>query len=163
MPQAILLTGGNQGNVEHTLGLAREMLGQRVGALVAASSLYRSAPWGDLESDADDFLNQALIIDTPLSPLDLLDATQLIEHELGRVRNPSSGHTYLSRPIDIDILFYDDLVFHNDRLTIPHPLISARRFVLEPLNEIVPDLRHPLTGESVSEMLLKSTADHTQP
>ena len=165
MARAIILIGGNEGDVEATLGAARVMLRERTGALVAASQQHRSAPWGNFNAPQHDFLNQALIIDTPLQPIELLDTTQQIEQELGRSRpkhNPAANtiRTYSSRPIDIDILFYDNLIMQTARLTIPHPLIAERRFVLEPLNEIAPDLCHPVSGVSVAEMLQRSREVH---
>ncbi len=168
MARAILLTGGNEGDVAVALASAREMLSARAGAVVAASQIYRSAPWGDMEAGAEDFLDQALILETPLTPEELLDTTQQIERELGRVRGeaatttPQCRRTYSSRPIDIDILFYDNLVYESPRLTIPHPLIKEREFVLEPLADIAPDLRHPVSGLTVSEMLRALRAGRTR-
>ncbi len=213
MAQAILLTGGNEGDVAAALAAARDMMRKSIGSVATASSLYRSAPWGDFDTTQKDFLNQALIVETHLTPVELLDATQRIEQELGRQRIsrqdgdmpipntytpiiPKGGarnitlakacfemteqtctayklysinyplsikkrRVYSSRPIDIDILFYDDLVMQTGRLTIPHPLIQEREFVLEPLAEIAPGYRHPVLGITVDEMLQRLRADRT--
>jgi len=210
---AVLLTGGNLGDVVATIAAARAEVEHRVGAITAASEVYTSAPWGfgAAEGAAEagtlaavpDFLNQVLVVQTDLEPLDLLDQIQVIEDMLGRQRNDgnvvpageanrrrwpgepsaasspteagssreawcrsaqggnkrkaSSGSTdggavclteaggvvaapprYNSRTMDIDILYYDDLVMESERLTIPHPLIARRAFVLRPLCDICP-------------------------
>lgn len=111
------------------------------------SSIYVTEPWG-FESEL--FWNQAIIIETELSPLEVLGQTQAIETEMGRVRK--SKH-YEARTIDIDLLFYDDLELNTPGLTIPHPKMGERKFVLVPLNEIAPDKRHPVTKLSIREML----------
>lgn len=157
--KAILLTGGNEGDTESILAAAREKVRECVGPIAAASSVHRSAPWGNFDAPQQDFFNQALIVETHFSPIELLDATQRIERELGRRR--VSSRVYTSRPIDIDILFYDDLVMQSERLTIPHPLIQEREFVLEPLSEIAPDYRHPVLGITVDGMLRRSRAGRT--
>lgn len=155
MARALLLTGGNQGDVRSRLAEALRLLGERAGSITAASGIYRSASWG---FEAADFCNQAVGIDTRLEPLELLDAVQEIERMLGRDREAeraekeATGARYTSRTMDIDILFYDDLVLESERLTLPHPRIAERLFVLEPLCEIAPDRIHPTTGLTVSEM-----------
>lgn len=161
MTRVVLLTGGNLGRVAETLEKARRMLGLRVGAEVMHSPVMASEPWGFEASD--NFLNQAVVLDTALSPVDLLDEIQRIEQELGRNRdteNPaedtsrdSASRVYQSRTLDIDILFYGDRVVHTPRLDIPHPLIARRKFVLAPLAEILPGMVHPETGETVRAML----------
>lgn len=161
MAQAVLITGGNMGNPRDTLRRAKRLIGQRVGRVTAQSRPQTTAPWGRMESDTHDFLNQLIVVDTTLTPEQLLDATQAIETELGRQRDATlppvrkSCHPgrYLSRPIDIDILFYDDLVMDTERLTIPHPLIGQREFVLEPLAQVMPSFRHPVTGKTMHQML----------
>ena len=96
---------------------------------------------------------------TDLTPHEVLDACQRIERELGRnraaeaVEKASSGAVYCSRPIDIDIIFYDDEVIGDERLTVPHPLLAEREFALVPLCEIMRQRRHPVTGATVGEML----------
>ena len=108
---------------------------------------------------AERFSNQALEVSTDLTPHEVLDACQRIERELGRnraaeaVEKASSGAVYCSRPIDIDIIFYDDEVIGDERLTVPHPLLAEREFALVPLCEIMRQRRHPVTGATVGEML----------
>jgi len=157
MARAILLTGGNSGNVKRTLQTAQQLINARVGAVLRCSHRYESEPWG---FDADTkFSNQALEVSTDLAPEELLDAVQQIENELGRNRaaealeKAAAGARYASRPIDIDIAFYDDLVIDSPRLTVPHPHLAEREFALVPLCEIVRNKTHPLTGLTVGAML----------
>ena len=103
----------------------------------------------DAPEGTPDFLNAAVAIETTLPPADLLEETQAIEIKLGRTEK----NTFAPRTIDIDVLFYGDEVILDDRLTIPHPLLHERYFVLAPLSEIAPDLLHPIFGQPVSELL----------
>lgn len=135
--RVILLTGSNRGDRAALLAQARERIEAKVGPVVRASSVHESEPWGF--DDPQSFLNQVLIVDTALEPFALLDELQAIEQELGRVRNEGKREGYEARPIDIDILFYGELVIDSERLTIPHPLIREREFVLVPLREVMPD------------------------
>ena len=114
--KAVLLTGGNLGDIDKSMVLARELIAQRAGEIIAESAIYTSEAWG-FESD-NLFKNQVIIIDTQLSPLELLDTTQQIENELGRVR-PVNKNGYTSRTMDIDILYLDQMVIRSQRLTIP--------------------------------------------
>ncbi|WP_279069080.1 2-amino-4-hydroxy-6-hydroxymethyldihydropteridine diphosphokinase [Alistipes timonensis] len=157
MARVALLLGGNQGDVKRTLQTAQQLINSRVGAVLRCSHRYESAPWGF--PAAQRFSNQALEVSTDLSPLEVLDACQQIERELGRnraaeaVEKASSGAAYSSRPIDIDIIFYGDEVIDDERLTVPHPLLAEREFALQPLAEIMRRHRHPVTGVTVGEML----------
>mgnify|MGYP005845911677 FL=1 len=157
MARVALLLGGNQGDVKRTLQTAQQLINSRVGAVLRCSHRYESEAWGF--PAAGRFSNQALEVSTDLSPLEVLDACQQIERELGRnraaeaVEKASSGAAYTSRPIDIDILFYDDEVIDDERLTVPHPLLAEREFALQPLAEIMRRHRHPVTGVTVGEML----------
>jgi 2-amino-4-hydroxy-6-hydroxymethyldihydropteridine diphosphokinase len=136
MPEALLGFGGNLGNVRQTLDRAVQLLAaERETRLLARSSDYRSAAWG--VRDQPDFINLCLIIATDLPPYDLLDRVQAIETRLGRDRR---GETrWGPRPVDIDLLAYDDLELASPKLTLPHPRMFERAFVLVPLAEIAPD------------------------
>lgn len=157
MARVALLLGGNQGDVKRTLQTAQQLINSRVGAVLRCSHRYESEPWGF--PAAQRFSNQALEVSTDLSPLEVLDACQGIERELGRnraaeaIEKASSGAAYSSRPIDIDIIFYGEEVIDDERLTVPHPLLAEREFALQPLAEIMRRHRHPITGVTVGEML----------
>lgn len=157
MHRITLLLGGNRGDMLSTLRRAVELLGERVGKVVAQSRIYKSEAWGFHSEEV--FSNQAVVLMTNLEPLALLDATQAIEQELGRDRTMeateklSSGERYCSRTMDIDIMFYDDEVIRTPRLTIPHPLMQEREFALEPLAEVEGERRHPVLGRTISELL----------
>ena len=157
MARVALLLGGNQGDVKRTLQTAQQLINSRVGAVLRCSHRYESEPWGF--PAAQRFSNQALEVSTDLSPLEVLDACQGIERELGRnraaeaIEKASSGAAYSSRPIDIDIIFYGDEVIDDERLTVPHPLLAEREFALQPLAEIMRRHRHPVTGVTVGKML----------
>lgn len=148
--EAILLLGGNIGNVKKAF---REVCDQLMsfGELVQKSSLYETEAWGMKNAPA--FLNQVLILKTQLTPNDLLTEVLKIETGLGRLRNEKA--TYSSREIDIDILFYDDVILNYEDLIIPHPKLHQRKFTLMPLNEIVPEFIHPGFNASISELLEK--------
>jgi len=122
------------------------LLEQEFGPVKLASRVYNTEPWG--KTDQDHFFNQALIFDVSMRPMRVLDTVLAIESKLGRVRFEKWG----PRSIDIDIIFFGDLVFEGDRLRIPHPHLQERSFVLEPLMELVPDFKHPVTNRSISEM-----------
>lgn len=152
---AVLITGSNMGCREDNLAAARELLTREAGEVRAESGIYESEPWGEMGDGGGAFLNQVLVLETSLEPLELLDRTQEIERRLGRVAKGEGGgkRIYASRVIDIDILFYGDRVVGTDRLRIPHPLMTEREFVLVPLAEAVPDMRHPVNGRTAGEML----------
>lgn len=157
MARVVLLTGANLGNVKHSLQSAQQLINDRVGAVLRCSHRYESEAWG-FEGGAP-FSNQALEVSTDLSPIEVLDAVQGIERDLGRNRvaelaeKTRTGSKYCSRAIDVDILFYDDEIISEERLTVPHPLIGEREFALAPLAEIMRTRRHPVTGLTVGEML----------
>ena len=145
-----LSLGSNLGDRIDNLEMAVSLIGRKIGHVVAKSDVIETEPWG-FESD-NRFLNQAIAVETSLEPEQLLEATQAIEKECGR-SGKSIGGNYSDRVIDIDILLMDQLTMSTDRLTIPHPLMTKRRFVLEPLSGIAPDLIHPVSGMTVSELL----------
>lgn len=130
-----LSLGTNLGDKEQNLMSAITEIERRVGLVRAQSAFLATEPWG-FESEHT-FLNAAVRVETELTPLALLDATQQIERDLGRTQKSVDGN-YHDRIIDIDILLYDDLRIKTKRLTIPHPLMYERDFVLIPLREILP-------------------------
>ncbi len=166
MARVTLLAGGNVGNVKQTLQAAQQLINRNIGAVMRCSHRYESPAWG-FESQQN-FSNQALEVDTDLTPDEVLERIHLIEAELGRDREAErlekeqSGQRYASRIIDIDIIFYDELVRSDERLTLPHPLMVERGFVLQPLAEIMRSKRHPVSGKTVGEMLDEWKAKENQ-
>lgn len=142
--------GSNLGEKEKNLQDAVMMLKMEIGSLLSQSSFYISKPFGF--SSENDFLNAVVLMETHLSPCELLDKTREIEQEMGRT-SKSCGQQYADRIIDIDILLYDHLVIDQPTLKIPHPAIAERDFVFIPLLEIAPDLVDPLSGKKFSELV----------
>lgn len=157
MARVALLLGGNRGDMKRTLQRAQQLINERVGAVMRCSHRYLSPAWGF--TDSEPFTNQAMEISTDHTPEEVLDLIQQIEDELGRnraaeqVEKAATGADYAARPIDIDIIFYGNQVISTDRLTIPHPHLAEREFALTPLSEIMRRFVHPITGQSVGEML----------
>jgi len=141
--------GSNLGNKEKNLNNAVMGLSMDVGSIVSLSAFYTSEPWGFNSGNV--FLNAVVLVDTNLSPFEVLANIQMIEKKLGRVAKSVAG--YEDRLIDIDILLYDSLVIDQPTLKIPHPLILKRNFVLIPLVEIAPDLEEPVTGKKFKEYI----------
>lgn len=144
---AYLLLGSNLGDRVTTLHRALLRLTQEAGHLIAVSGVYETAAWG-LEAQPA-FLNQAVKFGTDLGPEALLDACQRVEAAFGRERLEPWG----PRTLDVDILLYDDLVLHTERLTIPHPRLPERRFALVPLADVAAAYQHPQLHQSVAELL----------
>lgn len=149
--------GGNQGDVAETMDRACEMISESIGRICCVSRDYESEPWG-FDHPVPNFVNRCVVVDTELSPREVLEKIMGIERELGRQRLAVGGH-YSSRPIDIDILFYDSRVIDTSDLQVPHPRLHLRRFVLEPLAELMPQFTHPLLKKSIAE--LRSACDDT--
>lgn len=150
---SLILLGSNLGDKENTIDKAVEMIGERCGTIVEKSSLYETAPWGFVADN--NFLNQVISIETVLDPHQLLMELMRIETVLGRIRHDVEG--YESRPIDLDILYYENKIINEDDLIIPHPRLHLRRFVLEPLSEIVPNFVHPVFKKTSLELLYECT------
>jgi 2-amino-4-hydroxy-6-hydroxymethyldihydropteridine diphosphokinase len=138
--------GSNLGDRSANLEAAVEALPPSVRVLLR-SPIYETPPWGYTDQPA--FLNQVIQAETELSPQDLLTYFKKIEEQLGRQPTIQYG----PRKIDLDLLFYDDLVLESPSLTIPHPQLAERAFVLLPLADLDPDLVHPLLGISIDELL----------
>ena len=131
--------GSNVGDRAEALRAARRALAARGIEVLASSSLYETAPQGEI-TDQPDFLNAALRVHTRLAPEDLLDACKQVEAELGRT---CGGPRHGPRPIDVDVLLLGDVEHRSERLALPHPEVTTRRFVLEPLLELDPELALP--------------------
>lgn len=147
--------GTNLGDKEQNLRDAVHRIEEQIGKVLSLSAFYVTAPWGFASENS--FLNAAACVETQLSPLEVLQETQTIERELGRTKKSVNG-AYSDRLIDIDLLLYDDLVLSatsadGAELNLPHPLMAQRDFVMRPLAEIAPALRHPVLKRTMKEIL----------
>lgn len=142
-----LLIGGNLGHRENYLEKAIGLIKERAGKIVVASSVYETEPWG--VKNQPSFLNQALRLNSYLSPEDMLEQIKDIERVTGR----TYSQKWYQREIDIDILLYNDYIIKKDSLVIPHPSFHERRFALVPLNEIASEVVHPQFGKTIIELL----------
>jgi 2-amino-4-hydroxy-6-hydroxymethyldihydropteridine diphosphokinase len=148
MARVFLGLGANVGDRERNLRMALRML-PTLGDVVAVSSLYCSdAVVLEGQPPGPDYLNAVCELETQLEPLALLQALQQIEHDIGRRR----AERWAPRPIDLDVLIYDDLVIETPELTVPHARLAERNFVLVPLAELAPHLAHPALGVTVSAL-----------
>ena len=153
----LLLTGSNFRGKEQILQRAAECIAEQVGPIEQASRICYSEAWGF--TCEEEFANQAILVSTVLAADEVLMKTQAIERELGRDRVAESeeklltGERYASRVVDIDIIFYDDVVMDRCDLTLPHPLMHEREFVLRPMLEVAAEWRHPILGRTVEEMI----------
>jgi len=147
MATYVLAIGSNLGNREQILEKARDLIHRKAGRLEKVSSIFETAPWGNENQPA--FLNQILSGQTSYAPKEFLRILLQIEQRLGRVREEK----WTPRLIDIDILYYEQLIVHEDDLHIPHPHLQDRKFVLEPLAEILPDYIHPVSGKTSLQLL----------
>ena len=145
--------GTNLGNKEQNLRMSVQKIEERIGKTVSLSAFYVTAPWGFASDNS--FLNAVVCVETPLLPLEVLKETQAIERELGRT-SKSMGGVYSDRLIDIDLLLYGDTIMDEEGLILPHPLMVERRFVMEPLAEIAPDVMHPVLHKTMKELFTSS-------
>ena len=152
MNRLFLLLGGNLGNKSVIFKEAQNILQKKLGKIVKESSIYETEPWGF--KTKENFWNQALIIETSLSSKEVLKITKKTETELGRIPGEKR---YTSRTIDIDLLFFGNLIINEPNLEIPHPRMINRRFVLIPLNEIAPEWVHPVLKKTIKELLEECT------
>ena len=125
-----------------------------LGQVLAVSSFYATVPVGYV--DQPDFVNAAVLLQTDLGPLPLLHALLALEHSMGRDRSPALPAKG-PRIIDLDLLLYSDLILADPELTLPHPAMHERRFVLEPLAEIAPDWTHPVLQQTMQEILRRAS------
>ncbi|WP_428657167.1 2-amino-4-hydroxy-6-hydroxymethyldihydropteridine diphosphokinase [Runella sp.] len=150
-----LLLGANLGEREAMLVKATQLISERIAPVTAQSHLYETAPWGVIDQPA--FLNQVIKIETTLSPEEVLAQTLDIEKQLGRERRLRWG----ARVIDIDMLYFDNVVLETEYLHLPHPRLHQRRFTLVPLAEIAPDFIHPVLHKT-NQQLLSECTDESQ-
>ena len=146
--------GSNIGNRFALLQEAVFCIGSRIGSILSVSKVYETPAWG-FESEA--FLNACIKIETEQTALDVLDTLLTIENELGRNRNLSEG--YQARPIDLDILLFNNEIISHERLLVPHPRMELRQFVLTPLADIAAKTVHPLLKKNIEELQQKCEDD----
>ena len=148
MHKVFLGIGGNIGNKADNFNKVYTFIKNELGEITRSSSVYETPPWGFTADE--NFWNQVLLLETELSPFELLQKITKIENHFGRERDIGK---YDSREMDIDILYYDDVFIETENLIIPHPRIAQRKFVLVPLNEIAADFKHPLLRLTSFQML----------
>jgi 2-amino-4-hydroxy-6-hydroxymethyldihydropteridine diphosphokinase len=149
MQTSYILLGSNLGDKVSNLQQACELTDRRAGTISKRSSLYLTESWGFKTSDT--FINQVVEIKTNEPPEQLLAILLAIENELGRKRNGTGE--FESRIIDLDLLFYENIVLRSVGLVLPHPLLHKRKFVLIPMNELAPQWVHPVFGKTIAQLL----------
>ena len=148
MNKVYLLLGSNMGNSKLQLSTAIAQIKKQIGRVTRRSSLYSTAAWGNTQQP--DFLNQVIIVETVLTALQTMQTILSIEKQMGRLRTVKNA----PRIIDIDILFFNKEMIELEQLTVPHPQIQNRRFVLVPLNQLSPNLQHPVLKKTIHQLLI---------
>jgi 2-amino-4-hydroxy-6-hydroxymethyldihydropteridine diphosphokinase len=148
MNNVMLMLGSNVGDSKAIITDALDTIEQEIGQVKSISSVYKTAPWGF--SEQNDFLNQAVLVHTPMHAPGIMDTLLSIEKKAGRIRAEKNA----ARTLDIDILFFNNDIIETQILTIPHPRLHERNFVLKPLLEIIPDFVHPVLKKTIRELCL---------
>lgn len=149
MNQVYLITGGNTGNRKKNINKAAVEIENKIGTILQKSSIYETESWGISGQPA--FYNQVLKVGTALSAKEIMKIILQIEQQMGRVRTFKNA----SRTIDIDILFFNDEIINTPDVVVPHKEIANRRFVLMPLNELSPEMKHPILKQTIKKLLDK--------
>jgi len=147
MNQLYILLGSNLQNPKKQILLAQKNISSNIGTVTRCSSLYATAAWGN--TDQPDFLNQVIIAETTFTAAQTMQAILSIEKKMGRIRTKKNA----PRIIDIDILFFNKEIIQTSDLIVPHPQIQNRNFVLVPLNELSPNLKHPVLHKTIHQLL----------
>ena len=148
MNEIFLITGGNIGDRKKNLETAAGLIHDKIGIIIQSSKIYETDAWGITNQPA--FYNQVHIVESKFSAKKILQKILKIEEEMGRVRTIKNA----ARIIDVDILFFNNEIINKPNLIVPHPQIINRRFVLMPLNELVPKMIHPVFKKSIHELLV---------
>ena len=148
MNKIFLITGGNIGNRKKNLEAAATLIRDQIGIIVKSSKIYETDAWGITDQPA--FYNQVHIVESNFSAKEILNKILNIEEKMGRVRTVKNA----ARIIDIDILFFNNEIINKPNLNVPHPQIINRRFVLMPLNELAPEMIHPVFKKSIHQLLV---------
>ena len=147
MNKLYLLLGSNQQNPQKQLLLAQKCITKTIGKTQRTSAVYKTAAWGN--TNQPDFLNQVIIVKTKLTAIQTMQSILTIEKKMGRVRNKKND----PRIIDIDILFFNKEIISHTNLTVPHPQLQNRNFVLVPLNQLSPNFKHPVINKTIHQLL----------
>jgi 2-amino-4-hydroxy-6-hydroxymethyldihydropteridine diphosphokinase len=148
MNKTYLLLGSNMGDSKKQLAGAMVHIEKEIGKITRRSALYSTAAWGD--TSQPDFLNQVVIVQTVLTAAQTMQTILGIEKKMGRIRTVKNA----ARLIDIDILFFNKEIIQREQLSVPHPQIQNRRFVLVPLNELSPNMKHPVLGKTIHQLFI---------